>query len=79
MTDAAISRKSGVTTGTLNRWRYENVRRPQWPTIRAILRAIGYELAAAGPGGQIIRFEALLSEILGGQKFPPAPAARKSR
>lgn len=63
ISDAKISRISGVTTHTLNRWRYENVRKPQFPTLRAVLKAIDMEFAAVGPTGNVVRVGTILDVV----------------
>jgi transcriptional regulator with XRE-family HTH domain len=39
-----IADKSGVSQGTLMRWFYGDVRRPQHATIMAVTRAMGYDM-----------------------------------
>lgn len=47
-----IEQKSGVTTTTLYNWFNGKTRRPQHATVKAVLRAIGYDyrLVKAEPG-----------------------------
>ena len=40
---AEIERRSGVCVNTLVGWFYGNTKRPQHATIRAVMRAIGYD------------------------------------
>lgn len=42
---AFIEHKSGVTTQTLHNWFSGPTKRPQHATVRAVLRAIGYDFA----------------------------------
>jgi len=44
MTTNAICSKSGVTGQTLKNWLDGTTRRPQLPTIRIVLKVLGYEL-----------------------------------
>lgn len=39
-----ISAKSGVSVQTLNNWFYGAVKRPQFATVMAVTRAMGYDL-----------------------------------
>lgn len=36
-----IERKSGVTVGTLRNWHKRKTKRPQFPTIKAVVKACG--------------------------------------
>jgi transcriptional regulator with XRE-family HTH domain len=44
VTYSYIEEKSGVTTQTLRNWFDGNTKRPQTATVRAVLRAIGYDV-----------------------------------
>lgn len=39
-----ISQDSGVSTSAMNGWFYGATRRPQFATVNAVLRSIGYDL-----------------------------------
>ena len=45
-----IHEKSGVTVGTLSRWRKRLVRRPSFPAIKAVVRALGGRLEVTVDG-----------------------------
>ena len=44
VSNRVIAERCGVTTQTLNNWKSGRTKRPQVPTMRFVLRAIGYEL-----------------------------------
>lgn len=46
----AIVNKSGVTHATLSNWDRKKVRRPQYATVAAVLKACGYHLVVAKVG-----------------------------
>jgi transcriptional regulator with XRE-family HTH domain len=39
-----ISAKSGVTVSTMMQWFHGNTKRPQFATVMAVARALGYDL-----------------------------------
>jgi transcriptional regulator with XRE-family HTH domain len=44
---AKIERKSGVTANTLHNWFNGKTRRPQFATVNAVARCMGYDLGLA--------------------------------
>lgn len=51
-----IERRSGVTSNTLFQWFHGKTQRPQHATVRAVLRAIGYDyrLVEISHGGKVV-------------------------
>lgn len=55
ISNAHIERKSGVTTSTLRNWASRKTKRPQFPTIKAVVRALGGEITLVYNGQEIKR------------------------
>ena len=54
-TYARIERKSGVTANTLHNWFNGKTRRPQFATVNAVARCMGYDLGLARNASYTIR------------------------
>jgi len=52
-TSAYIERKSGVTASTLRKWRTRRTKRPQFSTVKAVVKAVGGELSIVYQGKRI--------------------------
>jgi DNA-binding phage protein len=48
-----ISNKSGVSLTTLRKWHYRRVKRPQFATVKAVVKALGGELSITYRGRKI--------------------------
>lgn len=48
-----IESKSGVTVTTLRNWQKRKTKRPQFPTIKAVVRALGGEIGITFKGAPI--------------------------
>jgi transcriptional regulator with XRE-family HTH domain len=49
-----LAEKSGVRAGTLNNWRKRKTKRPQFATVKAVVKALGGELQVTFDG-RVIR------------------------
>lgn len=57
-TYAAVHEKSGVSTNTLYQWFDGKTKRPQYATVMAVARSLGYDMVLTKRGtGKVIKFK----------------------
>ena len=52
-----VNEKSGVSTNTLYQWFDGKTKRPQYATVMAVARSLGYDVIWAKRGGEVLKFK----------------------